>query len=126
MWARLALIPYRFMAPAILVVCFIGAYSVRNRMFDAWMAVFFGLLGYLFDKVEIPVFPLVMTLILGNMLESNLGQMLTISGGSFGILVARPIALGLLLGTGAIIAYSVYTAYRRRPRKWSEEFGAED
>lgn len=125
-WARLALIPYRFMAPAILVVCFIGAYSVRNRIFDVWMAVFFGLLGYLFDKGGIPVFPLVMTLILGNMLESNLGQMLTISSGSLGILLTRPIAMALLLGTAAIIACSVYTAYRRRPTKWGKELGGDD
>jgi putative tricarboxylic transport membrane protein len=115
LWARLAMIPYRFMAPGILVICFIGSYSVRNRIFDSWMAVLFGLLGYLLDKVEIPIFPLVMTLILGNILESSLGQMLTVSGGSFGILLDRPIALGLLMGTAVIIIYSLYAQHRRGP-----------
>lgn len=121
-WARLASIPYRFLGPAILMISFIGAYSIRNRLFDVWMAIFFGLLGYLLDKVDIPIFPLVMTLILGNMLESNLGQMLTITDGSFEILLTRPIALGLLLVTGTIIAYSGYAAYRRRPRKRVKAF----
>ncbi len=112
LWARLARIPYRFLAPAILVLCFIGAYSVRNRMFDVWMSIFFGLLGYLLSKADIPVYPLIMTLILGNMLESSIGQTLSMSRGSLAILLNRPIALGMLLFALAILIYSGYKSHR--------------
>ena len=122
-WAKIARIPYRFLAPAILVFCFIGTYSIRNSLFDVWIAVFFGLLGYLLDKVEIPVLPLVMTLILGDMLESSLGATLGLSRGSFTILLSRPITLGLLVGAAAIF---IFSTYRRRYTSKRKEIGEDD
>jgi len=114
LWARIATIPYRILAPAILVLCFIGTYSIRNRMFDVWVAMSFGVMGYLMGKVDIPIFPLVMTLILGDMLEKSVGQMLAISRGSFSILLGRPIALALI---GAAIILMIYSIYSRRRTK---------
>jgi len=121
-WARLARIPYRFLAPAILVLCFIGAYSVRNRMFDVWVAIFFGLIGHLLRKTDIPVYPLIMTLVLGNMLESSLGQTLAISRGSLTILLTRPIALGMLVGALMIMIYSALN--RRSAERIKKKMGS--
>ena len=117
LWARIAMIPYRFLAPMILVLCFIGTYSIRNRMFDVIIAVFFGLLGYGMKKVGFPVAPMVMTLILGPMLESNLGHSLSMGRGNLGIFLRRPITLGFLVFAIFIIAFSLYRQYRST-QKW--------
>ncbi len=90
LWARLCLIPYRYLGPFIFAVCFVGAYSMRNNMFDVWTCFFFGGLGYLMKKTNWPTPPLILGFILGDMLEQNLRATLQMSGGSIGIFFERP------------------------------------
>jgi putative tricarboxylic transport membrane protein len=76
---------------------------VNNNLFDVWMMLGFGVLGYIMKKLRYPIVPLVLALVLGNLAENSLRQALTISGGSFAIFVTRPIsALFILAG---ILAY---------------------
>ena len=93
LWARLCLIPYRILAPLILGICFVGAYSLRNNMFDVWTSLFFGVLGLLMRKRNWPIPPLILGVILGDMFEQNLRASLQLSAGSLTIFFQRPIAL---------------------------------
>ncbi len=101
-WARISLIPYRFLAPIILALCIIGAYSPRNTMFDVWVALSFGIIGFIMRKARWPVAPLILGFILGPMFEQALRQSLSMGGVS--VFFHRPVTFAfLLLTVGAII-----------------------
>jgi putative tricarboxylic transport membrane protein len=103
-WARLCLVPYRYIGPIILGVCLVGAYSVRNRVFDIVTCVIFGVVGYLMKRYRWPAAPLILGLILGPMFEQGLRQSLELSGGSLRIFLTRPIAMILIVLTGVLLA----------------------
>jgi putative tricarboxylic transport membrane protein len=94
-WARLSQVPYKFLAPIVLGVCIIGAYSPRNSMFDVGVAILAGVVGYLMKKVNWPMAPLILGFLLAPMLETSLSQSLNMGG--FGVFVTRPIAATLLV-----------------------------
>ncbi len=85
-------IPYAILAPVIVLVSSVGAYAVNNRMFDVWLMLFFGIVGYVFKKLQIPLAPLVIALVLGDMTETSLRQSFIMSQGSAMIFFTRPIA----------------------------------
>jgi putative tricarboxylic transport membrane protein len=87
----------------IVIFAAVGAYAVNNNLFDVWMMLGFGVLGYIMKKLDYPIVPLVLALVLGNLAENSLRQALTISGGSFAIFFTRPISL--LFIVIAILAY---------------------
>jgi putative tricarboxylic transport membrane protein len=110
-------VPYYIMGPMILLFSFIGAFSVRNNFFDIWTAVFFGILGYLMDKVKIPTTPLVLSLILMPMLESSLRQSMGMAAGSLTILFTRPLALAFLIAGVMMTLFSLYARFRKPKMK---------
>ncbi|MHB0869288.1 MAG: tripartite tricarboxylate transporter permease [Chloroflexota bacterium] len=112
LWARLIKVPYPILAPAVLALCFIGTYGIRNNFFDVWITIGFGVLGYLMRKVEIPAAPIVLALVLANMMESALRQSLIMSKGSLDIFVTRPMSLVLVLVAFASLAISIYSRQR--------------
>jgi putative tricarboxylic transport membrane protein len=85
-------IPYAILAPVIVLVSSVGAYAVNNRLFDVWLMLFFGVVGYVFKKVQLPLAPLVIALVLGDMTETALRQSFIMSQGSMAIFFVRPIA----------------------------------
>jgi putative tricarboxylic transport membrane protein len=99
-WASILRIPFTIIGPVIIVVCAIGAYTVNNAMFDVWMMLVFGVLGYLFKKLKYPLAPLVLALVLGDMAESSFRQAMLLSQGSLSIFFAN----GLV---GSIMALSI-------------------
>jgi putative tricarboxylic transport membrane protein len=96
LWARLLKIPFSYMCAGVLIFCIIGAYGLKQSLFDVWVMLGFGVLGYLLRKLEFPVAPAILALILGPMMEKSLRTTLEISGGSFAIFLDRPFALALL------------------------------
>jgi putative tricarboxylic transport membrane protein len=74
----------------------IGAYSINSEMSDVGLMATFGVLGYLLKKLDIPLAPLILTLILGPLMEQSLRQSLEISRGDFSILFTRPISAALI------------------------------
>jgi putative tricarboxylic transport membrane protein len=101
-WAAILRIPFAVVGPIIVVICAIGAYTVNNAMFDIWLMLIFGVMGYLFRKLAYPVAPLVLALVLGDMAESAFRQSMIISGGSLAIfwsnwLVGSIVALSILV-----------------------------
>ncbi len=89
-------IPGKLLAVIISVFCIIGAFAINNSMFDVYLMLGFGLLGYIMDKLRIPVAPLVVGMILGQMLDMSLNQSLLISQGSWWIFLENPISACLL------------------------------
>lgn len=79
LWARVATVPYPILAPIILAVCVVGAYAPRNSLFDVWVAIALGLLGWAMDKRDWPKPPMVLAYVLGPIIETAGRQVLAIS-----------------------------------------------
>jgi len=107
LWVRITRIPYGVLGPLILLLAFLGTYSVRNSLFDVAVSLVAGVAGYVLRKYHWPLAPLVLAFILGPLLEKNLIQSLSMSGGDPRIFVARPLALGLLAGAAGLFALSL-------------------
>ena len=115
MWARLAAVPYHVLGPMILAFALIGAYTPRNSLFDVWIAIAFGVLGYLLRKISWPAAPLILGLVLGPMFESSLRQSLSMSDAGVLILFERPISASLL-SVGILAVVGAFVIARRRAR----------
>ena len=90
-FAAILRIPFSIIAPIILVICAIGAYTVHNAFGDIAIMLVFGVLGYLFKKLSYPLAPLVLALVLGDMAESSFRQAMLISQGSVSIFWSNPL-----------------------------------
>ena len=91
-FAAILRIPFAILTPLIVVVCAIGSYAVHNNMIDIWYMLIFGVVGYVFKKLDYPLAPLVLALVLGDMAENALRQSLIMSQGTLAILFTRPIS----------------------------------
>ncbi|MHB8909341.1 MAG: tripartite tricarboxylate transporter permease, partial [Syntrophales bacterium] len=96
-------VPYTVLMCFIVIFASIGAYTVNNNLFDVWMMLGFGILGYIMNKLKYPIVPLVLALVLGSLAENSLRQSLMLSGGDYSIFFTRPITL--LFMTASIFAY---------------------
>jgi TctA family transporter len=115
-WVRLLKIPYRFLYPSILLFSCIGIYSVNNSLIDVLVTVFFGLLGYLFQKLDCEAAPLLLGLILGPMMEEYLRRALLFSGGNPAVFVTQPISFAML-ATAAVLLVIVIAPVVRKTRE---------
>ncbi|HWJ02291.1 MAG TPA: tripartite tricarboxylate transporter permease [Verrucomicrobiae bacterium] len=96
-FVRMLKIPPAILNAIVMAFILVGAYSISSSMFDVGVTIFFGLLGYVMKKMDYPVAPLVLALVLGNMLETSLRQSLIISNGGLGIFFTRPISCVMLI-----------------------------
>ena len=96
LWVRLLKVPYHYMAVVIVIICVIGAYSIKNSAFDVGMMIAFGVLGYFLRKGGFPAAPLVLAIILGGLLERSLQKALQGSGADPMIFIDKPISAALL------------------------------
>ena len=90
-WAAILRIPFSVIAPVIIVICAIGAYTVHSSLFDVYLMLGFGVLGYLFKKLKYPLAPMVLALVLGDMAESSFRQAMLLSQGSLSIFWSNPL-----------------------------------
>jgi putative tricarboxylic transport membrane protein len=111
-WVALLKIPYTILLTLVLAFCVIGAYSLSNNVFDIVAMLGFGVLGYIFRKIDIPLAPLVLTLVLGPLMENALRQSLEMSNGDISILFTRPISATLLALAALVIVTSSLRALR--------------
>jgi putative tricarboxylic transport membrane protein len=103
LWARLLRIRYQYLYPLILLFCILGCYSLNESVFDMGVMLVFGILGYFFRKLDWPLAPTVLALVLGPMMEKTLRTSLEMSAGDFRIFIQRPIAAVLLVLTALIL-----------------------
>ena len=104
LFVRLLYVPSGILYPLIVAISVIGAYGINGSMLDLYLILFFGVVGYVFDKVDIPVAPLVLSLVLGGMMEQSFRQAMTISGGNPVIFVSSTITVTLLVFTAISVA----------------------
>jgi putative tricarboxylic transport membrane protein len=95
--AKLSLVPKGILIPIILTFCVIGSYALANRMFDVWVMIGFGVVGFALTLAKVPLAPFVIGFVLAPMAEENLSAMLMLSAGSWTPLVTRPVSLVLLV-----------------------------
>src|SRR5215207_4261053 len=112
LFAAILRIPFSIIAPVILVICAIGAYTVHNSIFDVWMMVVFGVAGYLFKKLQYPLAPLVLAIVLGDAAEAAFRQAMLGSQGDLTIffsnrLVGFMTTLALLLLFWPLISWAI-------------------
>ena len=116
-WAAMLRIPFAVIAPVIVVICAIGAYTVHSSMFDVVMMMVFGVMGYLFKKLKYPLAPLVLALVLGDMAEASFRQAMLLSQGSLSIFVSNPL-VGSITGLALLLLLSpAWGALRRMMRR---------
>jgi putative tricarboxylic transport membrane protein len=113
-WIKLLTVPYRMLFPAILAFCCIGLYTLNNNNFDVYMAVLFGLAGYVFYKLGCEPAPLLLGLILGPMMEENLRRALLLSRGDWTAFITRPLSAGLLIAAALMIVVVALPSIRKK------------
>ena len=113
LWVKLLRVPYRLLYPAILLFCCIGVYSLNNNVFDVLMTVVFGVLGWVFVKLECEPAPLLLGFILGPLMEENLRRALLLSRGDPTVFFTRPLSLGMLVAAGLLLLIIVLPSVRK-------------
>ena len=119
-WVKVLEIPYRILFPLILLFCLIGAYSMNNVVFDLYVMILFGIVGYTMRKFGYEGAPLILAFVLGPMLENALRQSLLISQGSFLIFVTRPISAVALGFAFLLLLSNIFPNIRTRRRQYRE------
>ncbi len=122
LWVRMITAPYHLLYPAILVFCAIGVFSLNNAEFDVYLMALFGLLGYIFIKLECEPAPMLLGFIIGPMMEEYLRRAMLLSRGDPTVFLTRPIsAVMLVLALLAMIAVLLPAIRSRREDAFHEE-----
>ena len=109
LFAAILRIPFAIIGPVIVVVCFIGAYTVAGSTFDLWLVLLFGIAGYVFKKLDYPIAPLVLAMVLGDKAEDAFRQSMILSQGSLSIFWANGIVTTLMLLGLALLLWPAMT-----------------
>jgi putative tricarboxylic transport membrane protein len=120
-WARIAIVPFPILAPIIIFCSVLGTYSIRFILFDVWVMLVFGLIGYFMRKLGFPIAPLVLASVLAQMLETSLQQALLISQGSPLIFFTRPISLTFMVLSAISILWGLWVQLKKKDRVVAEE-----
>lgn len=126
LFASILRIPFSIIAPVIVVICAIGAYTVHNAMLDIWFMMLFGMIGYLFKKLDYPLAPLVLALVLGDKAEDAFRQAMLVSQGELSILWSNALVGGITTLALILLLWPLISrliAKVRPPKK--NEFAAE-
>lgn len=115
-WLSVFKIPYAVLFPSILFFCCLGTFSVNNNLHDIYTTAVFGLIGYMFVRLDLDAAPLMLGFILGSMLEENFRRAMLLSHGSFGVFVSRPIS-GTLVGLISVFVTWQIIAFFLKGRK---------
>jgi len=110
LFAAILRVPFSIIAPVILVICAIGAYTVHNSMFDVWLMVIFGFIGYVFKKLDYPLAPLVLALVLGDRAEDSFRQSMLMSQGDMRIFFANALVSSITALALALLLWPLFSA----------------
>lgn len=107
-----AKMPKRYLWPLILLLCIVGSYALNNSVQDIWVMLISGFVGLILRRLDFPLGPIVLGVILGPMAEANLRRAMTISHGSWAIMVTEPISLLLLVLSVLAVVTSLWSRKR--------------
>ena len=117
---RVLAMPFTVLAPVIFVLCVVGVFATTDRMFDTWLMLLLGCMGYLMRKLNYPVAPAVLAIVLGPLTEQSLRQSLISSQGDAMTFIERPISLTCLLIALALVSFPAVSRFLRKRRTVAE------
>jgi TctA family transporter len=116
LWVKLLTIPYRFLYPSALLFICIGVFAAKNTLFDVWLTLLFGLLGYLLILLRFEPAPILLGFVLGPRFEESLRKALLISRGDWFTFIDRPISAVFIGISVLFIATQIYVRVRKKAR----------
>ncbi|HSR10201.1 MAG TPA: tripartite tricarboxylate transporter permease, partial [Thermodesulfobacteriota bacterium] len=102
LWVRFLKVPYPILFPFILLFCVVGVYSINNNIFDIYLMIFFGIVGYLAKKFDFEAAPFILAVVIGPIMEKTFRQSLIMFRGDFSVFITRPIS-GVILGVSILL-----------------------
>ncbi|MFV0245516.1 MAG: tripartite tricarboxylate transporter permease [Qingshengfaniella sp.] len=114
LFIRVLAMPFTILAPIIFILCVVGVFATTDRMFDVWLMFLMGMAGYLLRKLNYPVAPAVLAIVLGPLAEKSLRQSLISSQGDPMTFIERPISLSCILIAVVLVLYPVVGAMRKK------------
>ena len=121
LFVRLLYIPSGILYPLIVAISVIGAFAINGNPLDLYLILFFGVVGYIFDKADIPVAPLVLSMVLGGMMEQSFRQAMTLSGADPAIFVKSGISITLIALSVISIAFPLILPKLKEWKKGTED-----
>ncbi|WP_428241193.1 tripartite tricarboxylate transporter permease [Gynuella sp.] len=117
-FVRLLSVPQMYLMPSVMMVAFVGIYSISHSTFDLYFMILFGIAGYIFRKIEIPLVPIILGMLLGPEMEKNLGHAMILSDGHWSILWQSTLCkiLWIIAMLGLLLPYLVGPIFRKRIR----------
>jgi len=106
-------LPFTILAPIIYILCVVGGYAPTQDMHDVWLMLIFGVVGYLMRKLDYPMAPAVLAIVLGPLAEASMRQSLIISNGSFAIFFTRPVSGAIMIVALALFLIPLLTVVRK-------------
>jgi putative tricarboxylic transport membrane protein len=106
--------PFTILAPIIYVLCMVGGYAPTKDLHDVWLMLIFGVCGYLMRKLDYPLAPAVLAIVLGPLAEASMRQSLIMEQGSFAIFFNRPISGTIMIAAIALLFWPLVTLIRKR------------
>src|SRR5690606_25615855 len=113
---RLLYVPKGILFPIVLVLATIGIFAINNLEFELYLCLFFGLLGFVFRKLDMPLAPMVLAVVLGQLMEQSFRQAMAISSGNLAIFVHSNVSITLAVLCVAILTYTILKPAIRRRR----------
>jgi putative tricarboxylic transport membrane protein len=117
LFAAILRVPFAIIAPVIVVICAIGAYTVHNAMLDVWFMLGFGVIGYVFKKLDYPLAPLVLALVLGDKAEDSFRQAMLVSQGDVLVMWSNPLVGSITTLALVLLAWPLVSKAWARIRK---------
>jgi putative tricarboxylic transport membrane protein len=121
LFVRLLYIPSGILYPLVVAISVIGAFAINGNPLDLYLILFFGVVGYVFNKADIPVAPLVLSLVLGGVMEQSFRQAMTISGADPAIFIKSGISTTLLVLSVISVAFPILLPKLKEWTKGSED-----
>ena len=122
LFVRVLMVPSHILMPTVAMIGFVGIYAISGSVFDLFVMIGFGVMGYLLRKLDVPLVPIILGILLGNQMEDNLRRALQISNGDWLILWGSPLALGLWIAAVAgFVAPLLIGRFLRPPAPVSAE-----
>jgi putative tricarboxylic transport membrane protein len=119
-FVNLLRVPFRILFPIILLICLVGTYSVNSSVVELVILLVFGVLGYIFRKLDFDIAPFILALIIGPTLEMTFRQSLMRSAGSFSIFFRSPIACTLIALSCLLFIWNIYRTARSKRASWEK------
>ncbi|GGJ59847.1 tripartite tricarboxylate transporter permease [Virgibacillus salexigens] len=115
-------IPHHLLVPIVLLLCVLGSYAVNNRIFDVWVLLFFGIIGFWMKANKFPLAPFILGIILGPMIEENLRQAISVSA-DLSLFLTRPLSAVLIVLSIISMGYGIYNNMKNRKKTGEDSLG---